>query len=373
MKKEFRAFAAMLAVLFAALACNLPGRNDAVAGGDAVLTAAAETVAAQLEGQEFPPPTTPSQPTEAQPTATTESLATNTKTPTPTTTQIPCNQVTFVKDVTIPDGEVVEASDTFTKTWRLKNSGSCTWNSDYDLVFDSGNQMNAPASKPLTGGSVAPGANVDVSVDLKAPNSAGTYKAVFQLRDDDGVIFTTGGIWVEIEVEDASPTSHTVTLTNTSRGSVRENGAVLNPANVGDTVDNFGAQAFYKWDFSGIPNNATITKVKIKLVTTYDTLGDPFGSLGCLRAYKVDVFPLDSADYFTGTAVDTVLRWCDTGQIDDGYLLNDNLLNKLQDAVGDASFELRFQFKETESDDDNVADMVRMSAEVTLKITYTVP
>ena len=126
-------------------------------------------------------------------------------TPIPSDTPIPCNLGKFVSDVTIPDGEIFEPGDTFTKTWRLKNVGSCAWTSGYDIVFSGGDAMDAPSSVQLTLGTVNPGQNVDVSVDLVAPASAGTYRGNWQVRDPSDVIFgiensSSGLFWVEIEV-----------------------------------------------------------------------------------------------------------------------------------------------------------------------------
>lgn len=125
--------------------------------------------------------------------------------PSATPTEIPCDRATFISDVTVPDGSDYAPGDSFVKTWRLKNTGSCTWTSSYDLVFHSGDAMNAPAAVQLTGGTVAPGGTVDVSVQLTAPNSEGTYKGFFRIRNGSGVIFGIGenadvSFWVEIEV-----------------------------------------------------------------------------------------------------------------------------------------------------------------------------
>ena len=57
---------------------------------------------------------------------------------------LPCNWVEFVKDVTIPDGTKITGGTSFTKTWRLRNAGSCTWTTEYDLAFVKGDQMSAP-------------------------------------------------------------------------------------------------------------------------------------------------------------------------------------------------------------------------------------
>jgi hypothetical protein len=69
--------------------------------------------------------------------------------------------------------------------------------------------MGGPASVPITGGSVAPGQTVDVSVDLTAPGSDGTYQGYWTLRNGDGVIFgiensTSGTFWVKIRVGSTS-------------------------------------------------------------------------------------------------------------------------------------------------------------------------
>ena len=110
--------------------------------------------------------------------------------------------MTFVKDVNIPDDTEYDGGEDFTKTWRLKNTGSCTWTSGYSLVFDSGDAMGAPASTQLTTGTVAPGQEIDVSIDLTAPDDPGTYKGNFKLRNPGGVIFGWGeeskSFWVQI-------------------------------------------------------------------------------------------------------------------------------------------------------------------------------
>ena len=46
-----------------------------------------------------------------------------------------CDIGNFVKDVTIPDGTAVAAGAKFTKTWEIKNAGTCTWNENYVVIF----------------------------------------------------------------------------------------------------------------------------------------------------------------------------------------------------------------------------------------------
>jgi hypothetical protein len=115
----------------------------------------------------------------------------------------PCNQAEFIQDITIPDGTQLEPGETFTKTWRLKNVGTCTWTVEYALVFDSGNNMGGSTFQRLTTKAVPPGATIDVSVDLIAPDEPGIHRGYWKLRHWDGNTFGLGeeqAIWVEIEV-----------------------------------------------------------------------------------------------------------------------------------------------------------------------------
>lgn len=176
------------------LACNMPWQA-ALAEEDVQETAVAETVAAQLTLQlpsstAAPPTAALTSPPSPTPPATLTSIPS--ATPLPTATVIPCNRAVFFSDITYPDGSEVTVNKNFVKTWRLQNNGSCTWTSGYKLLFFNGDRMGAPDEVALTGGSVAPGQTVDVSVSLTAPASAGTYKGDFKIKAPDGQIFGIG-------------------------------------------------------------------------------------------------------------------------------------------------------------------------------------
>lgn len=114
---------------------------------------------------------------------------------------------TYIKDVTIADGSTLEPGQYFTKTWRIQNVGTCTWNPDYQFVFASGDQMGGVFSQPLTLGHVPPGATIDVSVQLRAPDEAGSYRGYWRFQDSQGGDFglTSGGsVWVDIKVKESS-------------------------------------------------------------------------------------------------------------------------------------------------------------------------
>ena len=184
-----------------ALACNMPRGTPTPSEADVLYTAAAQTVSAQMTQVAQPPPTssgsTPGVPTSVPtfpvpPTSTLPSLPSNTATSVPpTATQVPCDRIKFVKDVTYPDNTEVPAGTAFIKTWRLQNDGSCTWNTGYALVFTGGDAMGAPASAPLTS-FVNPGQTIDVSVSLVAPADGGTYRGDYKLRNASNALFGLG-------------------------------------------------------------------------------------------------------------------------------------------------------------------------------------
>ncbi len=198
-------------------ACNFPGAQPtSLPPAGNIETIAAQTIAAQqtiLAGTPHPSitpaPVTLLPQATTPPPAPTDTVPPNapTSTPRPAETATPgkpCNRASFVADVTVPDDTQYRPGDKFTKTWRLKNTGTCTWNSSYALVFADGDKMSAPAEVPLTA-SVAPGQTVDLSVELTAPDTLGTYQGNWQLRDEQGKTFGIGDkadktFWVRIKV-----------------------------------------------------------------------------------------------------------------------------------------------------------------------------
>ncbi len=112
-------------------------------------------------------------------------------TPIPTATPIPCNAAQFVSDVSVPDGTIFSPGSTFNKTWRLKNSGACTWTTGYNIVFMGGAQMSSTTVYNLTG-TVVPGQMIDITVPMTAPSSNGQYRSDWKLRDTSGLVFGVG-------------------------------------------------------------------------------------------------------------------------------------------------------------------------------------
>ena len=158
--------------------------------------------------------------------------------PTPTSTTGFCDSAEFVADVNVPPGTVMGPGAQFTKTWRLKNVGSCPWTTSYQLVFFNGEQMSAPASMnfPVN---VSPGQTVDLSLNMTAPSGPGSYRGGWMFKNANGALFGAGPQanepwFVDIVVSGAtvtpsltasqtpSPTLETNTLTPSPTGTISQ-------------------------------------------------------------------------------------------------------------------------------------------------------
>lgn len=146
------------------------------------------------------------------PTVTSAPVTTVPGIPTLAATAVPytgCDRATFVSDVTVPDGTVFTPGQTFTKTWRFKNTGRCTWTTDYVLVFSAGDQMGGPSPINLPN-AVAPNQTVDLSVNLTAPGTPGNYSGYWLFKNATGNFFGIGlqankPFWLSIAVSGMLP------------------------------------------------------------------------------------------------------------------------------------------------------------------------
>jgi hypothetical protein len=111
--------------------------------------------------------------------------------PTNTPNPIPCNQASYITDVTVPDNTTFVAGQSFIKTWRIKNTGSCNWTTAYSLFFVNGNAFSAPASVPLTK-TVKPGETIDVSVSMVAPSATGNFTSNWMITAPNASVFGVG-------------------------------------------------------------------------------------------------------------------------------------------------------------------------------------
>ena len=134
----------------------------------------------------------------AQPTATYTLTPSPSPTATPTPTASPtfaqivlptssCYVLSFMTDVTIPDNTKLKPGEQFTKTWRVKNSGTCDWEEGFQVKNVSGNALGGKTYTLAK--AIEPGKQVDISIEMTAPTSAGAYTGNWRMATDSGSFF----------------------------------------------------------------------------------------------------------------------------------------------------------------------------------------
>jgi len=92
------------------------------------------------------------------------------------------DSMAFVSDVSIPDGYIINANESFIKTWRIQNTGDCFW-IDYSLQFESGEPMGTMEQViPDT----PAGEELDISVEMTSPGGVGNFTGYWSVIDHLG-------------------------------------------------------------------------------------------------------------------------------------------------------------------------------------------
>jgi len=182
-----------------------------------IQTQAVETFSANLTQTALAAPTqTPAPTMTASPAFTPFTVSENTQTVASAPTTAPttsCYQLKFVSDVSIPDNTPMTPGQTFTKTWKVLNSGSCAW--DVGFKFSSTGQNAMGGTTVTLSSSIASGAQYEISVPMTAPNTSGTIRGNWRMSTAGGQFFGDE-VYVVIVVGGSTATSTSVTSTNTS-------------------------------------------------------------------------------------------------------------------------------------------------------------
>jgi hypothetical protein len=102
-----------------------------------------------------------------------------------------CDNMAWMFDVTYQDGYSAVPGEVMEKTWRIKNLGPCTWNTNYVLVFGwggIGTNWNTVSPSHL-GRDVPPDDSIEISMTLQAPKTKGEYSAAFRFQNGKGYNF----------------------------------------------------------------------------------------------------------------------------------------------------------------------------------------
>ena len=220
-----------------------------------------------------------------------------------------CDWAKFIADVTVPDGTFYSPGATFTKTWRLKNIGNCTWTTSYALVFDSGEKMGAPSEVNFPS-NVPPGATVDLTLNMTAPSNAGHYRSYWKLRNANKIIFgigstANGAFWAEINVATSTGSGFDFTAKANEAAWTSGAGALTFPGTSGDAkgfalkLDKPKFESGVELGYAGLlvaPQNIYNGYIQAKYpafrVQSGDrfqaTIGCEYGAASCYVAYRLD-------------------------------------------------------------------------------------
>lgn len=159
-------------------------------------TAAAQTVEARFTqmAESTPIPKT----SEHEETSTPAFTATSTETPIPEVAPEGCLIATYIGE-TVPDGTVLETGQYFTKSWSIRNDGTCTWHKGYKLVYWGGDILGGSTEYEFFE-DIAPGNTMTFPIQLLAPNTAGNYGGEWKIKSPSGWVFGVGSYDVPVSV-----------------------------------------------------------------------------------------------------------------------------------------------------------------------------
>jgi hypothetical protein len=198
-----------LLIIGALLTMSACGGGAPTQDPGAIFTAAVETAYAQVTLTAMVVTDTPAIP--PTPTATITPLVTNTPliTDTPVAsltaftvvgpTVEQCDKALFIS-VDPPYGNIGAPGDKYMVTWTVQNTGDCTWDDGYGMVFGystTGDPMGGPYWKGIPVDFVYPGEYVDMHIIITSPSSVGDYWGCWRMQNDRG---TNYGDWLCVNI-----------------------------------------------------------------------------------------------------------------------------------------------------------------------------
>lgn len=96
------------------------------------------------------------------------------------------DDLTFVRDVTIPDGTVVRVGERFVKTWELRNTGTVAWVGRFLMRLPAVDGAGCRTAERVPLPSTAPGDLLQVTVIVDAPRQPAACKVYWKVVDGAG-------------------------------------------------------------------------------------------------------------------------------------------------------------------------------------------
>lgn len=160
-----------------------------------------------------------------------------TSTPSSSSLAVGCSNAALIRDVTIPSGTEFKPGESFTKTWQIANTGTCPWLYGYSLVHATGERMggNGYRLSQRINVPVPVGEWRQVSVELNAPQTAGTYTSTWRIADGDGKMFGAS-LGVSIVVKKNPDPTKTPNLAETSAAAAQQTAVSIGQTAVAQTA-----------------------------------------------------------------------------------------------------------------------------------------
>jgi Ig-like domain from next to BRCA1 gene len=100
----------------------------------------------------------------------------------------------YISDDSI-DGTTYPPNTPFTKSWTVKNTGSCTWDDRYLVSYISGATMTQQPGYWIVppGQTVTPGHTVNISIGMTSPIEGGNYRSYWGLKKVDAPLIPIQG------------------------------------------------------------------------------------------------------------------------------------------------------------------------------------
>jgi hypothetical protein len=270
-------------------------------------------------------------------------------------------------DENTPDNTIKNPGESFTKTWLLTNTGSCTWTSEFKLIFNRGDDMEATNSSFLDG-QVLPGESVWLALDMIAPFQPGSHIGFWQLESASGTTFGPAGadvFWVQITIAGPTPTSRARGYDASELAAIRSDGQPDNELRVGDDTNNLGWQGLATYQFGNLSEDSTVTGVVLDLSVNQSITGDPFTSLGCLNVYAYNYGGVDASDYGSASGF-ALWTFCSQNDLGGGArFAGPDAIEAIDSALFSNQVQLIFVF-EDDNDADGVVDLLISEPSLTI-------
>lgn len=142
------------------------------------------------------------------------------------------NSASLVADVSVPDGTQFAPNTGFNKIWRIKNTGTCTWDSSYSLVSAGGNLLGAVSTIFPLKDTVFSGQTIDLTINMVSPAAPNTYQSDWKLQTPQGQVFGVGRsnspFWAKIVVTSGPTTTISgYVYQDANQNGIYDNGEIL--------------------------------------------------------------------------------------------------------------------------------------------------